>query len=269
MRFFSHTPAHAHAHSSDPSPSTSGAPRPGRSSRVQRVRHELKLRELTVMRVQPVGAHFLSVTFGGEALADFVSASFDDHVKFMFEDETGTQVRRDYTPRSFDPVGRELTIEFALHGDGKASTWAQRAAVGQRALVGGPRGSMIIPSDYAWHFLAGDATALPAISRRVEELPRGARATVLVQVEDDADRRLFNSEAELDVLWVRSAEELLACARALEFPAGDGFVWAAGEASAMKRLRAVMVEEKGHAPDATRISAYWKRGVSDHHEHFE
>ena len=49
--------------------------------RVQRVRHELKRRELQVVRVETISPHFRSVTFGGDSLADFVSASFDDHVK--------------------------------------------------------------------------------------------------------------------------------------------------------------------------------------------
>lgn len=144
---------------------------------VRRVRHELKLREVTVARVEQLGDGFAAVTFTGEALADFVSLSFDDHVKFMFTDADGAQVRRDYTPRRFDREARTLVIEFALHGDGKASTWARAAAPGQRVIVGGPRGSMILPPGLDWQLLVGDATALPAIARRLEELPRtGARS---------------------------------------------------------------------------------------------
>jgi len=145
-------------------------------SRVQRVRHELKRRDVAVARVEPLGGDFVAVTFAGDDLADFVSASFDDHVKFML----GEDVRRDYTPRRYDRAARELTIEFALHGDGKASAWARQAQVGQRAAIGGPRGSMIIPADYGWHLLAGDTTALPAIRRRMEELPAGVRAIVII-----------------------------------------------------------------------------------------
>ena len=53
--------------------------------RVQRVRHELKRRELQVRRVENVSRHFRRVVLGGEALADFVSASFDDHVKLFLD----------------------------------------------------------------------------------------------------------------------------------------------------------------------------------------
>jgi NADPH-dependent ferric siderophore reductase len=107
---------------------------------VRRVRHELKLRELAVARIARLGDGFAAITFTGEALADFTSLSFDDHVKFMFTDADGAQVRRDYTPRRFSREALELTIEFALHGDGRASSWARNAVVGQRAIVGGRAG---------------------------------------------------------------------------------------------------------------------------------
>jgi NADPH-dependent ferric siderophore reductase len=244
----------------EPSPAT---------RRVRRVRHELRRRELAVVRVEPLGPGFTSVTFGGEALADFVSDSFDDHVKFMLEEEAGGEpVRRDYTPRRFDRERRELTIEFAFHGHGQASEWARRAQVGQRVVIGGPRGSMIIPLDYDWHLLAGDATALPAIRRRLEELPRDVQAIVIAQV-DAAERAGLNFPRDVRVQWVDSDEELVAALRALPLPAGEGFAWAAGEASTMAQLRQVLLAEKGHPREAARVAAYWKRGASAHHENLE
>jgi NADPH-dependent ferric siderophore reductase len=234
---------------------------------IRRVRHELKLRELTVARIEPLGAGFAAITFTGDALADFTSLSFDDHVKFMFADDEGTQVRRDYTPRRFSREARELVIEFALHGDGKASSWARRAAVGQRALVGGPRGSMIVPVALDWHLLAGDATALPAIARRLDELPAGSRALVRVHAAP-GDRRAFATQADVDLRWFDTAEALVAELPALALPDGRGFAWGGGEAALMARVRQVL-NEKGVPRDATRVSAYWKRGVAEHHEHLE
>ncbi|HSV45569.1 MAG TPA: siderophore-interacting protein, partial [Ramlibacter sp.] len=151
--------------------------------RVERVRHELRAREVEVTRIERLSPGFVAITFGADALEGFTSLSFDDHLKFMTPDGAGEMVRRDYTPRRFDAARRELTIEFALHGHGHASDWARQAAPGQRATVGGPRGSMVIPPDYDWHLLAGDATALPAIHRRLEELPASSRAIVVAQVD--------------------------------------------------------------------------------------
>lgn len=233
---------------------------------IRRVRHELHLREVVVTRVEPLGAHFAAITFHAESLAGFLSLSFDDHVKFMFAGADGAELRRDYTPRRFDAQARQLTIEFALHGDGAASSWARRAQPGDRAVIGGPRGSMIIPPDYDWHLLAGDLSALPAMRRRLEELPAGARA-IVVAAAPDGDRLPFAGAAE--VHWVGGGDALAGAVRALALPPGEGFAWAAGEAQDMKRLREVLATEKALPKEALRVSAYWKRGVADHHEHLE
>lgn len=233
---------------------------------IRRVRHELKLRELHIARIERLSPGFLAITFKGDALADFTSLSFDDHVKLMFDDG-GEQVRRDYTPRSFSREARELTLEFALHGHGKASDWARRAVVGQRALVGGPRGSMIVPLEFDWHLLAGDATALPAIARRLEELPEGARAEAVVLAGPGDDRTLAG-RALAAVRWVSSDDELLAALAAFEPPAGIGFAWAAGEAALMARVRKHLAD-RGLPRELTRVSAYWKHGVSAHHDNLE
>lgn len=141
-----------------------------------------------------------------------------------------------------------MTLEFALHGDGPAARWAAQATPGQRATIAGPRGSFIIPLDYDWHLLVGDDTAMPAIARRLEELPRGARAIVILQVPDVADRRSFGSEAAFDVQWVSNTSELVDAVRALVLPVGEGYAWCAGEAAAMPTLRNILVNEKRPRP---------------------
>ena len=65
--------------------------------------------------------------------------------------------------------------------------WAAQAQRGETLTLGGPRGSFIIPTTYDWHLLIGDETALPAISRRLAELPAGARAVVLAEVDGPRD----------------------------------------------------------------------------------
>ena len=169
------------------------------NSRVRRVRHEIKRRAMTVARVEPLTPGFRSIVFRDDSLTDFVSGSFDDHVKFILDADGLPPVMRDYTPRRFDAEARELTIEFALHGDGPVAEWAAQAAAGQRVTIAGPRGSMIVPTDYAWHLFAADETGLPAIARRLEELPRGTRALVIAQVADPADRRVFAGSADATV----------------------------------------------------------------------
>src|SRR5262249_61061101 len=78
---------------------------------------------------------------------------------------------RDYTPRRYDPAANTLDIEFVLHDAGPATRWATQVQPGQTLQIGGPRGSFIIPTDFDWHLLIGDDTALPAIARPLAALP--------------------------------------------------------------------------------------------------
>ncbi|MBI3368663.1 MAG: siderophore-interacting protein [Burkholderiales bacterium] len=238
--------------------------------RVQRVRHEIVRRELTVRRVEAISPRFRAVTLGGDALAGFVSASFDDHLKLILPGADGAEpVRRDYTPRRFNAAANELTIEFALHGHGPAADWAAQAAPGQPVTIAGPRGSFVIAPDHDWHLLVGDESALPAIARRLEELPAMTRAIAVVQLADAADRRPLRGAADLQLTWVADDAALLDAVRALALPPGQGYAWCAGEAQAMAALRRLLVDEKGHDRHAIRAAAYWKRGAAGHHENLE
>jgi NADPH-dependent ferric siderophore reductase len=236
--------------------------------RIERIRHELHRRDLEVRRVQQLSPNFLAITLHGESLASFRSDSFDDHVKVFFDDVSGEPARRDYTPRRFDLDRLELTLEFALHDSGAASDWARQAAVGQRLTVAGPRGSMVIPADYDWHLLIGDATALPAVHRRLEELPPEARVIAVLQVSDAADRRRIPRPERTALHWVDSDAALQATVAGLALPEGEGFAWAAGEASAMASVRALLVA-KGQPKEALKVAAYWKAGAQAFHETLE
>ena len=233
------------------------------------MRHELNRRVLEVARVDTLTPHFRSIVFKGDSLVDFVSASFDDHVKFMLDLDSATPAMRDYTPRRFDRDARELTIEFALHGDGPVAEWASQARPGQLVTIGGPKGSMIVPTDYTWHLLCGDETALPAIARRLEELPADARVFVFAQVDDPADRRDFVHAAHVTTRWLDRAESLIDAVRDFALPDGEGYAWCAGEAATMATLRRILVDEKGHDRHAIRAAAYWKQGASAHHENLD
>ncbi|WP_250454770.1 siderophore-interacting protein [Caballeronia sp. ATUFL_M2_KS44] len=252
---------------------------------VTRVRHALKFRLLQVKRVHAMNPRFIRVTFTGEALADFETASFDDHVKVFFPHPGETMpvipeagpdgpvfdpakpkpIARDFTPRRFDREALELDIEFALHEAGPATAWASQAAPGQTLGIGGPRGSFVVPSHFDWHLLIGDETALPAIARRLEELPEGTRAATLIEVADPSARIELNSRADLYAQWCYRNEsaqsgDVLSALRELYLPDGEGYVWAAGEATLMRSVRQLLCDERGIDKRRIRASAYWKRG---------
>jgi NADPH-dependent ferric siderophore reductase len=263
----------------------------------QRVRHPLRFRALDVTKVQRITPHLVRVTLGGDALDGFASPGFDDHAKLFFPDErTGELVlpsagpdgpvwpdgakptMRDYTPRRFDAEARTLEIDFALHLAGPATRWAEQAAPGQRLGVGGPRGSFIVPTDFDWHLLIGDDTALPAIFRRLGELPPGARAVVLAEVDGPEDHVELPSAADVEVIWVHrgvapgtpaastTGMPLVDALRATRLPEGDFHAWIGCESAAAKALRAHLVDERNAHPKWIRASGYWRRGSDATHD---
>ncbi|MEI6003373.1 siderophore-interacting protein [Paraburkholderia bengalensis] len=262
---------------------------------VTRVRHPLKFRLLQVKQVQVVTPHLVRVTLTGDDLHDFVSASFDDHVKVFFP-APGTDkptlpaagpdgpvfpageprpVARDFTPKRYDRDARELDLEFALHEAGPAAAWAAQAKVGQYLGVGGPRGSFVVPTAFDWHLLIGDDTALPAIGRRLAELPAGARVAAVIEVAEPSARTEFDTQASLYIEWRYRSETgyrggaLLQAVRETFLPDGDGYVWAAGEAATMRAVRYHLVNERGIDKTRIRASAYWKRGEQAVHENLD
>ncbi len=243
-----------------------------------RVRHEPRRRQLQVERVERIAAHLLRITLGGD-LEGFLSLGFDDHVKLYFPGEPpaagGEQatLSRDYTPRRYDPAAKTLDIEFVLHDAGPATRWAEQARPGQPLSIGGPRGSFIIPTDFDWHLLIGDETALPAIARRLGELPAGARAVVLAEVDNPADRVTLDTAADVTVTWAYregaaagSSDVLARTLRTLSLPGGDYYAWVACESLIAKALRAQLIAEHGANPKWMRAAGYWRRGAIAVHE---
>ena len=248
---------------------------------IHRVTHEVKRRRLDVLRVVDITPRMRRITLGGPELAGFVSLGSDDHIKLMFAQNAaelaalqsptfsikgdGPQpAMRDYTPRRFDLSLGELDIDFVLHGDGPASTWAEQAQVGQHLYIGGPRGSMIVPDIFDSYLLIGDETALPAIARRLEELPAGRRVLAVIEIADAAEQQALQSAAEVDVIWVlRGQADLLDTVRTLTLPSGALYTFVAMETKLSRQVRRVLLDT--HKVDEAFLKAvgYWRAEGSE------
>jgi NADPH-dependent ferric siderophore reductase len=243
---------------------------------IHRVSHEIKRRKLQVLRVTDITPRMRRVTLHGPELVGFISLGTDDHVKLLFattpeeqaalDSEAPLQnsdgprpVMRDYTPRRYDPQTGELDIDFVLHGDGPAATWAAQAEAGQTLNIAGPRGSMIVPDMFDSYLLIGDETALPAIARRLEALPANRKALVVVEIDNAAERQTLHSEAAVEVIWVvRGEQDLLEVTRQLSLPAGDLYGWVATESSLSRKLRRVLLDEFKLDEATIKAAGYWR-----------
>ena len=243
---------------------------------VTRVRHEVKRRQLVVARVERLAPSMVRVVLRGAELAGFTSLGFDDHVKLFFPAGGGTAApeMRDFTPRRYDAGAGELWIDFYLHAAGPAASWAAQATPGQSLTVGGPRGSFIIPVEgIDAHVLIGDETALPAIGRRLEELPADASALVLLQTDAGAQDYPLASRARLQVRkLLRAADTAPDAASIVEslhtvpFSPGSWFTWLAAESHVAREVRLHLTAERGIDKRRVKAAGYWRPGAIGAHE---
>ncbi|WP_280236615.1 siderophore-interacting protein [Nocardia cyriacigeorgica] len=234
---------------------------------------------LTVVGTEQIGPHFVRVHLGDPGFDEFTPNEFTDaYVKLLFDRPDG-EVMRTYTVRSYDPVARRIAIDFVVHGDeGIAGPWAANVAVGEQITMFGPGGAYAPRADADWHLLAGDESALPAISAAVEALPDGATAKVFLEVTDAADEIVFDSKAQLEVNWIHrgaAAHEvgedragdnapIIAAVRAAQWLPGQANVFIHGEAQAvMHNLRRYIRKERGVPAEFASISGYWRRGRTE------
>jgi NADPH-dependent ferric siderophore reductase len=251
---------------------------------IHRVMHEIKRRRLEVLRVVDLTPRMRRITLGGPDLAGFISLGTDDHVKLLFPQNAAEQAAletlvlgagkdngpmpamRDYTPRRYDLDTLELDIDFVLHGDGPASTWAEQARPGQFLHIGGPRGSMIVPDMFDSYLLIGDETAIPAIARRLEGLAANRRALVIIEVENGAEQQTLESPAQVNVIWVLrdgGQNNLLTTVKQLHVPGGNLYTWVATETKVSRQIRRVLLDEHGLNEQFVKAVGYWRLDDTD------
>lgn len=240
---------------------------------ITRHRHELKRRTLTVAHTSRVTPNMIRIVLHSDDLGDFVSLGADDHVKLFFPGTTDTPEMRDYTPRAYDNAAKTLTLDFAVHGEGPATQWAEKAVPGDRLNIGGPRGSAVVAPIFDWYLLIGDETALPAIGRWIEEMPAGTRVISLATVASEAEQQSFDTAAQHQPIWVHrpltdgaDPAALLDGLRNLTLPDGKGFIWIAAEAGVARAARDYVQSDLGHPKECLKAAGYWLQGESDAHQ---
>lgn len=219
----------------------------------------------TVVATADVTPRMRRVTVRSDALRDVALRPAQD-VELHLREDSGRRVKRRYTIAHARPDAGELDLDLLLHGDGPGARWGARAVPGDEVDFQGPRGKLEL-RPAAWHLLAGDESALPAIAAIVRALPAGETAHTFVEVTDAADE-----PAELHTLplsWLHrgdaapgTAEVLGPALSAFALPPGSGRAYLMGETRAMVALRAVL-EDRGVPHDSIFVKGYWNLGRPD------
>ena len=245
-----------------------------------------RLRRVVVRRVEQLTARMVRVTFGGPDLEGLTVEHPAASVRLLFPSPRTHELAipswngneflladgrrptiRTFTPRRVDPQALELDVEIVIHGGGVASEWAQAAEPGNPAAVSGPGRGYTIDRDARAFLLAGDETAIPAISQLLEALPSERPVQVRIEVAHPDARLALPDHPGATVEWcdlpadATPGDALVAAVRGTDLAPGSR-VWVAGEAAAVQRVRRHLFEDRELSRTQASVRGYWKHGRS-------
>jgi NADPH-dependent ferric siderophore reductase len=210
--------------------------------------------DAVVTRREPVSPHLVRLTL---SVPGFVSTGVPDEWVGLVA--PGQFQVRYYTVRSVD--GDDVTIDVVIHEVGLVTEWASREIVGDRVVVTAPQSSFSPPADAEWLLLVGDLTAMPAMYRVASTTSLPTR--IWAEVPDDLPGYLPDSA---DVTWLTPPAEgrskLAAVVEQIDWPAGDGYFWMAGESAQMRAIRKHLMRERRLPNSAYDVMGYWRAVTS-------
>jgi NADPH-dependent ferric siderophore reductase len=245
-------------------------------------------RQITVVSSQRISPHMQRIRFRSDNLARYASGGI--HIRLLippsereavwpsigpdglvvWPDGEDALTVRIYTIRSIDLEAGTLDVDFVLHPglDTPAASFAQAASPGQVLGMLGPGGGSV--PDCSNLLLLGDDTAIPAISRIIENLPATTTANVFLEVDTEADI-LPIAAPNVSVKWCFRNGRLAGTAGLLsevlkDFDGAalpdDLFVWAGCEFSDFREIRRIVRKDWCLPKDRQLIVAYWRRGLN-------
>ncbi len=241
-------------------------------------------RLLTVTEKHYITENMLRLTLTGDTLDIFPDGCEGGYVKLCFDKQGHAlqattllgagYIMRSYSIRAFDRQSNRLTIDMVDHtkhgeGEGPAAQWMASVQTADHIMIDGPGMVQRVDSSQEWVLLAGDMTALPAISVNLENLPDDAKGYAVIEVLSESDKQPLQCPQGIELHWVVNATPdqpntcLVDAVKELPWLAGDPGVWVASEFESMRALRRYIRQEKGVSRGAMYSSSYWKMGESD------
>ncbi|MGD9890434.1 MAG: siderophore-interacting protein [Dehalococcoidia bacterium] len=239
-----------------------------------------------VARIAPVTSHMVRITLTGSDLRQYESVGADQFLYVFLPEANGArprvehdftwddwrnlppeerQVGRYYTVRYCRPEIGELDLDFVLHGDGPATSWAARAAPGDPVALWGPRYAYDPPPATDLLILLADETGLPATGAILESLSPSVRCRAFIEIRDRSAEQPLTSEGDVEITWLHrrdaaSGSSLLDAVQSLDKPAAANvYVWGGAEFNTMQDCRTHLHEARGLDNARIRTVGYWRK----------
>jgi len=226
---------------------------------------------ITVTFSQELTPRTRRITFEGPIMVDTVKPA--SYLSLFFSepgddrpepDGEPTPQKRTYTPRYIRPECDSMTIDFVLHGEGRATEWARTARAGDVIWADHVTGGYDVPDDLDHLVLVGDDTAIPAIGTVLEAIPPDIRTTVIIEIVDEDDERDPSDTVKSDPIWLHRGtdvtdvgDQTLNLVRSIAVPPTAHW-WLAGEREAIRSVRDLLVHSRSVPRGRISVAAYWR-----------
>jgi NADPH-dependent ferric siderophore reductase len=245
---------------------------------------------LRVLCREQLSPHFVRVTFGDGDVDRFTAMGFDQwfrlflpvaseqaltrlpnkltalaYAKYLTIAKTERPVLRNYSVRAFRSDGPELDVDFVVHGDGPAATWALNCKPGDAVAIIDEGIAFTPPPSAKRMVLVADESGVPAAAAVLASLPLDTVGHAILEIPEDADRQDLVAPLGVTVEWLprndstaRPGVAALAEARALSLPGpATAYGWSVGEAALPTGLRRHWVGA-GVPKNQIMFCGYWR-----------
>jgi NADPH-dependent ferric siderophore reductase len=230
-----------------------------------------RFREIGELNEHTCTARLFFPSVGSE---DVILPSFEADPETAFRHVTNYigpigEVTRVWTMRYLDRAKGEADFDFFMReGTGLGLDWAKRAKVGDRiGFMLTKSGGSTASAGFDRQLLFADEAAIPHVSVMLRCLPASVRVTVIIEVGDADDEQAFESDADVEVIWVHrgaaeagTTDHLKRALQAYGKPEGRFFVQGYAEARLITEIRRYLRDEWGLDHKSCRVSGFWRRG---------
>ncbi|AEK35579.1 siderophore-interacting protein [Corynebacterium variabile] len=233
-----------------------------------------------VLAVTRVGTAMVRVTLGGADMVDYPTTGVgDEWIRVFFPDAPTEPVRlpelegrgwtyadgveasamRAYTVRAWRPG--EIDVDFVVHGNGVATTWATTVEPGGEVGLTPPVDVYDRPHGATRQVLFCDEPGLPAALRIAETAPAGMASTLVCEVRAEG-YEISPTRDDVECIWLPGSGNGVAESRLPEVLTGmeitdEDAVWAATETRTSRSIRKILRQDKGLARGAATTMGYW------------
>ncbi|WP_343565060.1 siderophore-interacting protein [Kiloniella sp. b19] len=238
-------------------------------------------RVMTVVRREVLHEGMLRLTLSGEGLESFCHGGLHFRLllpvnpgrppvwpvrarsgKVRFPEGEEALYNRVYTARFVRPEAGELDFDLVRHAGGVASDWAETVEPGSVVGVMGPGGGGF--PDARWLLMGGDETALPAISRILENCAADVCGQVFLATRQADWKVGLKKPSGVEIAWLE--DDGVALPKALlsaRIPDMEGsYVWFGSEQQQAREVRKVLKSDWQLKTDQYYCAAYWNRQAS-------